>query len=443
MWCLRIPYTRQKFDRPPVVSWLINARRLRFFGTLHELPHKRFLRVPAVEVIFTRNRLPTISQDPASRSSDCRGSSASPRYCSLADVFTASLKTMKATASNLQNDSSFGPPEANFTLFGRRALGRRQADSPSNTRTSQGESEGGSIYLFSFIPLTFCEESTGPVQRANMHCQAELRLSSPGQLKAARRRYKTFMIDEILSKETCDYFEKLSLYSMCPSLIVRPKPLHSCTGSSSLRAYPLLSPSPQTRVPLPLLSPSPNSLSGSRSEPPTSETPVSISSESETEQSAPRLKKPRRSRTIFTELQLMGLEKKFQRQKYLSTPDRLDLAQSLGLTQLQVKTWYQNRRMKWKKMVLKGGQEAPTKPKGRPKKNSIPTTEEIEAEERLARLAEEEQAMKAASGQTEVPAPQLQDRSASAAETSSLTEPEPSTQEQAPLQQQLEKPSSS
>ena len=33
--------------------------------------------------------------------------------------------------------------------------------------------------------------------------------------------------------------------------------------------------------------------------------------------------------------------------------------------------------------VLKGGQEAPTKPKGRPKKNSIPTSEEIEAEEKL------------------------------------------------------------
>ncbi|CAI9585508.1 unnamed protein product [Staurois parvus] len=115
------------------------------------------------------------------------------------------------------------------------------------------------------------------------------------------------------------------------------------------------------------------------------------SSESEIEQAAPRVKKPRRSRTIFTEMQLMGLEKKFQKQKYLSTPDRLDLAQSLGLTQLQVKTWYQNRRMKWKKIVLKGGQEAPTKPKGRPKKNSIPTSEEIEAEERLHRLAEETQ----------------------------------------------------
>ncbi|KAM4627363.1 homeobox protein BarH-like 2 [Polymixia lowei] len=233
-----------------------------------------------------------------------------------------------------------------------------------------------------------------------MHCQAELRLSSPGQLKAARRRYKTFMIDEILSKETCDYFEKLSLYSVCPSLIVRPKPLHSCSGSSSLRAYPLLSvitrqppgAAPHLAQPssphLPLLSPQhPRS---------PSQTPVSISSESEAEHSAPRLKKPRRSRTIFTELQLMGLEKKFQKQKYLSTPDRLDLAQSLGLTQLQVKTWYQNRRMKWKKMVLKGGHEAPTKPKGRPKKNSIPTTEEIEAEEKRMRLEEEERMRRAA-----------------------------------------------
>ncbi|XP_018428888.1 PREDICTED: homeobox protein BarH-like 2 [Nanorana parkeri] len=232
-----------------------------------------------------------------------------------------------------------------------------------------------------------------------MHCQAELRLSAPGQIKAARRRYKSFMIDEILSKETCDYFEKLSLYSVCPSLLVRPKPLHSCPGSSPLRSYPLLSvitrqpnvlshliPSPSS-LHIPVLSPTHLSSPCARSETPASEAPQS--SESEIEQAAPRVKKPRRSRTIFTEMQLMGLEKKFQKQKYLSTPDRLDLAQSLGLTQLQVKTWYQNRRMKWKKIVLKGGQEAPTKPKGRPKKNSIPTSEEIEAEERLHRQAGE------------------------------------------------------
>lgn len=41
--------------------------------------------------------------------------------------------------------------------------------------------------------------------------------------------------------------------------------------------------------------------------------------------------------------------------------------------------------------MLKGGHEAPTKPKGRPKKNSIPTTEEIEAEERRLKMEEEEQ----------------------------------------------------
>ncbi|XP_071491693.1 uncharacterized protein [Diadema antillarum] len=83
-------------------------------------------------------------------------------------------------------------------------------------------------------------------------------------------------------------------------------------------------------------------------------------------------KKCRRSRTVFTELQLMGLEKRFERQKYLSTPDRLELAESLGLSQLQVKTWYQNRRMKWKKQVMQSGRhDSPTKPKGRPKKCDV------------------------------------------------------------------------
>lgn len=136
----------------------------------------------------------------------------------------------------------------------------------------------------------------------------------------------------------------------------------------------------------------------------------------------------------------MGLEKKFQKQKYLSTPDRLDLAQSLGLTQLQVKTWYQNRRMKWKKMVLKGGHEAPTKPKGRPKKNSIPTTEEIEAEERRLR-AEAEDRMKRAAEQValahEGEAPQVEPQDLSSESHSAATEMEGSEREQ-PLPMQSE-----
>ena len=68
-------------------------------------------------------------------------------------------------------------------------------------------------------------------------------------------------------------------------------------------------------------------------------------------------KKCRRSRTVFSEEQLLALEKTFDEKKYLSTPDRANLAESLGLTQVQVKTWYQNRRMKWKKQCKPDGSQ--------------------------------------------------------------------------------------
>ena len=57
----------------------------------------------------------------------------------------------------------------------------------------------------------------------------------------------------------------------------------------------------------------------------------------------------KKSRTIFTSEQLQELEKHFNDQKYLSKFDRCRLASSLDLCQRQVKTWYQNRRTKWKK----------------------------------------------------------------------------------------------
>ena len=55
-------------------------------------------------------------------------------------------------------------------------------------------------------------------------------------------------------------------------------------------------------------------------------------------------KKPRKARTAFTDHQLNCLEKSFERQKYLSVQDRMELAARLGLSDTQVKTWYQNRR---------------------------------------------------------------------------------------------------
>ncbi|XP_064637919.1 homeobox protein Hox-C6-like [Lineus longissimus] len=120
--------------------------------------------------------------------------------------------------------------------------------------------------------------------------------------------------------------------------------------------------------------------------------PVYVRSKSPPSGCSSKHKKCRRSRTVFTELQLIGLEKKFKHHKYLSTPDRITLAETLGLSQLQVKTWYQNRRMKWKKEVLEeGGTEAPTKPKGRPKKNSYPemTSGQSESEDEGQRVTKE------------------------------------------------------
>lgn len=58
----------------------------------------------------------------------------------------------------------------------------------------------------------------------------------------------------------------------------------------------------------------------------------------------PSSKKQRKARTAFTDHQLQTLEKSFERQKYLSVQDRMELAAKLSLTDTQVKTWYQNRR---------------------------------------------------------------------------------------------------
>ncbi|KER28153.1 hypothetical protein T265_04983 [Opisthorchis viverrini] len=65
-------------------------------------------------------------------------------------------------------------------------------------------------------------------------------------------------------------------------------------------------------------------------------------------------KKNRKARTAFTDQQLSELEHSFDRQKYLAVQDRMELAARLGLSDMQVKTWYQNRRTKWKRQTAVG-----------------------------------------------------------------------------------------
>eukprot|EP00106_Octopus_bimaculoides_P010169 XP_014777611.1 PREDICTED: homeobox protein Nkx-3.2-like [Octopus bimaculoides] len=64
--------------------------------------------------------------------------------------------------------------------------------------------------------------------------------------------------------------------------------------------------------------------------------------------------KPRkkRSRAAFSHAQVFELESRFRRQRYLSGPERADLAQILKLTETQVKIWFQNRRYKTKRRQL-------------------------------------------------------------------------------------------
>ncbi|OWF41501.1 homeobox protein vent1-like [Mizuhopecten yessoensis] len=74
--------------------------------------------------------------------------------------------------------------------------------------------------------------------------------------------------------------------------------------------------------------------------------------------------RPKKARTAFSNDQVQALEVRYQSRKYLPAGERSKLATELGLTDQQVKTWFQNRRMKEKRKqkddAFTGGMPIPT-----------------------------------------------------------------------------------
>lgn len=64
----------------------------------------------------------------------------------------------------------------------------------------------------------------------------------------------------------------------------------------------------------------------------------------------------KRKRTSYTRRQIYDLEKEFSKNRYITRERRIEMSLQLNLSERQIKTWFQNRRMKTKR------EKPPTRP---------------------------------------------------------------------------------
>ncbi|XP_063767531.1 homeobox protein BarH-like 1 isoform X2 [Eleginops maclovinus] len=138
-------------------------------------------------------------------------------------------------------------------------------------------------------------------------------------------RYRSFMIEEILTEhpEHKASAPAGELLKFGVQALLSARPFHNQlvlkADQASLLKFPL------SPLSCPLGSPLLSAASGLQLGAGSHHLPLDLHLRGKLEhgvEGGSKTKKGRRSRTVFTELQLMGLEKRFEKQKYLSTPDR-------------------------------------------------------------------------------------------------------------------------
>ena len=147
----------------------------------------------------------------------------------------------------------------------------------------------------------------------------------------------------------------MSVDPACPQSLLGPEASNS--GESSPmpeESYASLQMSSADTLDTDTVSPLPSSMDLLIQDSPDSSTsprvkPLSPSVEESTEKEEKVPVKKQKIRTVFSQTQLCVLNDRFQRQKYLSLQQMQELSNILNLSYKQVKTWFQNQRMKCKK----------------------------------------------------------------------------------------------